>query len=117
MDGTYASRQATLATLGERHPLLTELYAGAYSSLYISFCNHYQNILYLGCFIFFFICTIKKRPEELYPFLGVIAAFGGFLFHMIWEANSRYIFLYGLLLIPYAANGLASLKHRDEKNF
>jgi len=116
-DGTYASRQATLATLGERHPLLKELYTGAYSSLYIGFCNHYQNILYLGCFVFFFIGTFKKGPGELYPYLGVIAAFGGFLFHMIWEANSRYIFLYGLLLIPYAANGLASLTHRGEELF
>ena len=31
---------------------------------------------------------------------------GGFLFHIIWEANSRYIFSYSLLLMPYCAAGI-----------
>ena len=31
---------------------------------------------------------------------------GGFLFHTIWEANSRYIFVYSLLLMPYCAAGI-----------
>lgn len=39
-------------------------------------------------------------------YMGMIAVLGGFLFHMVWEANSRYIFPYFLLLLPYAALGL-----------
>lgn len=105
-DGTYASRQATLATLGPRHPVVEEFYTGKFTGVYIGFCNIYQNVLYLGCFVGIFITFIKKRATGLYSWIGMIGTFGGFLFHMIWEANSRYIFLYGLLLLPYAAKGL-----------
>lgn len=49
-------------------------------------------------------------PESrLYVYLGLIGVFGGFLFHMIWEANARYIFLYGLAMLPYTARGLSLL--------
>ena len=40
------------------------------------------------------------------PICGLIAVLGGFLFHTIWEANSRYIFVYSLLLMPYCAAGI-----------
>lgn len=110
-DGTYASRQATLATLGPRHPVAEEFYTGKYTGAYIGFCNIYQSILYLGCFAGILILLLKRLPNRLYTWIGMISAFGGFLFHMIWEANSRYIFLYGLLLIPYAAKGLAEISN------
>ena len=38
----------------------------------------------------------------------MIAVLGGFLFHMVWEANSRYILPYFLLMLPYAAWGLGT---------
>ena len=120
-DGTYASRQATLATLGERHALIREIYDGTYSPCYIGFCNIYQSMLYLGSFLCFLHLWISKSPKRrhLYLYLGLIGAFGGFLFHMIWEANSRYIFLYSLLFLPYAAAGFNALfatlkRHRDQ---
>lgn len=106
-DGTYASRQATLATLGERHPLVKELYDGSYSPFYIAYCNGYQNLLYLSVFLYFLIGFHKKNSHKLYPYVGFIGVLGGFLFHMIWEANARYIFLYSLLLLPYGAQGLS----------
>jgi len=121
-DGTYASRQATLATFGGRRAFWDSVYTGRYSTAYIEYCNIYQNILYLGVLIF---CvtefrrnrTIKRQAypaiitplSELPMYIGMIAVFGGFLFHTIWEANSRYIFLYGMLLIPYAASGLTEV--------
>ncbi len=110
-DGTYASRQATLATLGPRHPVVEEFYTGKFTKAYISFCNIYQNAIYLGCFAGAFMILYKRRTNRLYSWIGMIGVFGGFLFHMIWEANSRYIFLYGLLLLPYAAQGLADISN------
>lgn len=108
-DGTYASRQATLATFGGRQPFFVELYEGKYSEFYIAYCNVFQNILYLGCFLFCLGSFRKKIDcglKGLPSYIGLIAVFGGFLFHMLWEANSRYIFLYGMLMLPYAAQGI-----------
>ena len=110
-DGTYASRQATLATFGGRNALVESFYSGENSRYYIGFCNLYQNVLYLGCFAGIFAAYLKRQKYPLYLWLGIIGAFGGLLFHMIWEANARYIFLYGLLLLPYAARGIAEISN------
>ena len=120
-DGTYASRQATLATYGGRSDFFVSLYEGDFSRYYISYCNAYQNILYLGALICF--CTLikydtkKKRSSSLISYLCFIAVLGGFLFHIIWEANSRYIFLYSLLLLPYTACGINTLIQHVNNTF
>lgn len=109
-DGTYACRQATLATYGGRSSFFISLYEGPFSRCFISYCNVYQNILYLGAMLCF--CALlkdqrkKRTAPALNPYLCFIAVMGGFLFHIFWEANSRYIFLYSLLLLPYTARGI-----------
>lgn len=124
-DGTYAARQATLATFGGRTEFFNKLYAGEYSSRFIAYCNIYQNVLYLGAFLFCLTSvylrpgTAQRRRQKpdgsglrLPMWLGMIGVVGGFLFHIFWEANSRYIFPYSLLLMPYAAEGLGCLFSR-----
>lgn len=127
-DGTYACRQATLAS-GGRTAFFNSLYEGKCSYYIISYCNVYQNVLYLGALLFCVLglfpklqgSALESLPESkktdacvfgLTVYLGLIGIIGGFLFHIIWEANSRYIFLYGLLLLPYAARGIAWLTER-----
>ena len=112
-DGTYASRQATLATYGGRSSFFKEVYEGSLSGGYIEWCNAWQNALYLGMLVFC-IDSLKKRRESrvadrLYVYVGLIAVLGGFLFHTFWEANSRYIFSYSLLLMPYCGAGVCTL--------
>lgn len=114
-DGTYASRQATLATFGGRQPFFESLYSGEYSLLFIEYSNIYQNVLYLGVLLFCISVCSKSDDSKLPVYLGLIGVVGGFLFHVFWEANSRYIFLYSLLLMPYCARGL-SLLHRRLSN-
>lgn len=109
-DGTYACRQATLATYGGRRSFFQQIYEGRGSRYLIGYCNAYQNILYLGAFLFSIAARKKKTRLShlgLPLYLGLIGVMGGFLFHVIWEANARYIFPYGLLLLPYCAQGLA----------
>lgn len=108
-DGTYASRQATLATFGGRSPFFDSLYTGNGSHLFIEYCNLHQLLVYLGALLFA-LSEWKNKRTELPVWLGLIGVAGGFLFHIIWEANARYIFVYSLLLLPYAARGLALLK-------
>lgn len=129
-DGTYASRQATLATFGGRNPFFQSLYEGTYSRYFIEYANLYQNVLYLGLLLFcIFQCRRRAVPEEtvvgreekaadlendrnrererdLLIWVGIIGIIGGFLFHILWEANSRYILLYSLTMMPYAAQGI-----------
>ncbi|MBO4991538.1 MAG: hypothetical protein J6E42_05230 [Firmicutes bacterium] len=47
----------------------------------------------------------EQRPEVLFP---VIFLVGGFLFHILWEAKSQYVFMYLVGLIPLAAFGITS---------
>lgn len=120
-DGTYASRQATLAAYGGRSEFFQEVYDGSLSSAYIEWGNAWQDVLYLGTLVFCVNAVHRKRkytataPQgsdtdslylSLYLYVGLIAVLGGFLFHILWEANSRYIFLYSLLLMPYCAAGI-----------
>lgn len=128
VDGTYASRQATLATFGGRNDFFNQLYVGEYSNFFIGYCNIYQNVIYLACLVFFVrkfannrkvhksqvgidktIQNAMVNSHNFAPYLGIICVLGGFLFHMIWEANSRYIFLYSLMLLPYAAKGIVMI--------
>lgn len=122
-DGTYASRQATLAAYGGRSSFFHEVYEGSLSPAYIEWGNAWQNVLYLGMLLFCIAAVRKRSPGTvsavptdaddfhyrnscLYTYVGLIAVLGGFLFHIIWEANSRYIFVYSLLLMPYCAAGI-----------
>lgn len=54
----------------------------------------------------------SQSDFRLAAYLGLISALGGFLFHMMWEGNARYIFPYGLAMLPYTAKGLAMLKRQ-----
>lgn len=108
-DGTYASRQATLATFGGRTSFFDSLYTGNGSRFFIEYCNLHQLLVYLGALLFS-LSEWRKKEAVLPVWLGLIGVIGGFLFHLIWEANARYIFIYSLLLMPYAARGLSLLK-------
>ncbi|MCM1188869.1 MAG: hypothetical protein NC541_06195 [bacterium] len=132
-DGTYASRQATLATYEGEKPrarFFVELYEGTYSRPFIEYSNLYQNILYLG---FLSFCLFQYRhfrrdagvaatqPQDplsdLPVWTGLIGVLGGFLFHTFWEANSRYILLYGLMMLPFSARGIRVLLQWLAKRF
>ena len=62
-DGTYASRQATLATYGGRSAFFKEVYEGSLSGGYIEWCNAWQNVLYLGVLVFC-IGSLKNRRKS-----------------------------------------------------
>ncbi len=112
VDGTYASIQATLAVFGGRRPFFEELYYGKYTGIFNAYCDLLQNQIYLRLLIFAAIFEKKKTSairHGLYLYLPMIGSIGGLLFHMLWEANARYIFPYGLLLLPYAAYGIMEL--------
>ncbi len=104
-DGTYAARQATLAEYGGRTTFFKEIYEGRYSMVLIELCNALQNLMYMGAAVLCFY-MLRHRDGGMYGYMPVIALFGGFLFHTVWEANARYSFSYAQLMFLSAVVGL-----------
>ena len=68
------------------------------------FLNHYQSIFYiltLGAFL----DILKKRESPLMLLPGLVFI-GGFLFSLIWEGKSRYVYPYVVIVMPYLAKGI-----------
>lgn len=78
--------------------------------------NVYHLIIFLGSSLFFFFQRNKWTFLKAYYILNI---FGGFLFHMLWEAQSRYILGYFVLMLPLAACGchylFGFMKSRTQK--
>ncbi|MCR4648240.1 MAG: hypothetical protein K5776_04095 [Lachnospiraceae bacterium] len=117
-DPTLASCQATYADFGGRSDFMEQVYNGKYNKIYIAICNLFQELVYIGAFLWCgknlleMLSGNGKKECKSVVYLGIITVIGGFIFHMFWEANSRYIFPYVCMLVPYAACGFGSLfKH------
>lgn len=106
-DGTYASRESTHTYYGDRSKFVTKLYSEEYGLYYIIACNIIQTIVFCGSLIWALCSLGKGKRGNLWKSFIFIGIFGGFLFHMLWEANSRYLLTYVVLLFPYAAKGYA----------
>lgn len=71
----------------------------------------YQKALLLLICVCSLIFLIQKRKELSIDVIFLITVFvGGFAFHILWEAKSRYIIPYIVVLIP-----IASMKIKDIK--
>lgn len=81
------------------------VYGGGHDVLFeIMNAYHFLIFLLTG------ICLVGYRRKwtlgSAYLLLNI---FGGFLFHLIWETQSRYILLYFVMFLPFAAAGLKLL--------
>lgn len=61
-----------------------------------------QSVIYIGAFLYCIFAATKKTVSENVMLITLI---GGFLFSILWEANSRYIFPYVYMLFPMTAAG------------
>lgn len=68
--------------------------------------NLYHFIILLGGSIYAF-CSLRK--QKLANTLLPLSVFGGYLFHLIWEAGGRYGLGYFILCVPMAAWGYFKL--------
>lgn len=75
--------------------------------------NIYHFLMFLCCGLFFVFQKDKWTLLKAYYILNI---FGGFLFHMLWEAQARYILGYFVLLLPLAACGLVDLIEKRKIN-
>ncbi len=78
-----------------------------YFEIVLQFCDGLQLIVYAGT-LFYFLFAVKKDSSTLRHFLA-IGVIGGFFFSIIWEAKSRYILPYYIVMFPLAIIGYRCL--------
>ena len=78
--------------------------------------NVLTALLFSGAFLFAGWRLLRggadTAPEVLYPLLYLT---GGFLFHLISETSSQYVYMYVYTLIPLSAAGIAQLAVRTAR--
>lgn len=85
------------------------VYYGKINGLYKEYCNIYHLLIFASSFV----CFWKKRKEmNLLQCIFMIVILGGFFFHIIWEANSKYIITYFVYSLPYAAVGICLIEKK-----
>ena len=89
---------------GEQSNFIHFLY---YDSRAWDFMDGFMNILQLLVYVsvVYLVVDSWKNTRNLEFYMGLIAVFGGFLFSIIWEAKTRYVFPYFIIMIPYATIG------------
>jgi len=91
----------------EPRGLAEEVYFGVLREPLEAEMNLHQLVVYGGiCSLLIFV---RNRWLQIQKYLLLIGVFGGFLFSVIWEAKTRYVFPYYLALLPYAAVGIYEL--------
>lgn len=73
------------------------------------FLNSFGKVFTVSIYLLTLISVvynIKRKRFSSFELLTLIFFLGGFFFHLLWETKSQYVFIYVLLLIPTAANGL-----------
>lgn len=107
---------STLEFYGERTQKAWNIYRGEAGKRLLFLMAFHQSILYIGaaCFCILAAANWKKRRAgrggetgNLQNLILLVTFIGGFLFSLLWEAGSRYVMPYCVMLIPYAADGLA----------
>ena len=93
-----------------RGAVADSIFHGKLHTAFAWFMNQYQSLIYGGVFLWLLYGFWRKK--DLSKQVLVIAVFGGFLFHMLWEAKGRYILPYFMLMLPMAAAGLAECSVR-----
>ncbi len=88
------------------YPLANFFIYGLGRDILYAMMNVYHFFIFLCSAVYFIFGRREWSLTRAYFMLNI---FGGFLFHMIWEAQSRYILGYFVLMLPIAACGVHQL--------
>lgn len=80
---------------------VTDLYTGEAGDQWYAFLNLFQGLTYAMLLLFFFL--LLREKDHAFRFLPALLLLGEFCFSVIWEAKSRYIYPYILMILPCAA--------------
>ncbi len=89
------------------NPVLVSIYDGGIAEQVLSLFCKVIVLAILGLSLCFLITERKKFPATVVFYLWIV---GGFLFHLISETKSQYVYMYIFALIPTAAYELNLIK-------
>ena len=95
---------------GEQGRLAHSVFFGRLGVFLQKFMNIYQLLIYGS--VLFVLLIKRKKWTHLENYVLLIGIFGGFLFSLMWESKTRYVFPYFMFMLPYAAVGLGNLKFK-----
>ena len=101
---TYECQWVNRFHCGKFPVLVQSIYDGKLYTVLYEYMNVYQSLVYCMVLASLFFLRKTWKIEQL-GFLIVVL--GGFLFHILWEAKSQYIYPYLIILFPYAAAGIS----------
>lgn len=106
---SFESFQMINYTETEHSPTYDNFYFGSWNTKLIQFMNRYLFVVYVLLFLFV-LSSFWKRDLNISQLVLMIASFGGMLFHMIWEAKSRYTMPFFVMLIPYMSLAVINIE-------
>lgn len=105
---TYGCFIMTLAAEEERGELTQALFFGGLHQFLLAFMDSYQLFIY--AMVLLLLLGSRKKEEPLENHILLIIIIGGVLFHLLWEAKSRYVLPYFVMMLPLAAGGLYQIQ-------
>lgn len=87
-------------------PLLQSLYTGGTAEQIVSYMMKTYLFSFFGLCLLF-VLRYHRRSDGWQ--MGFLTLIGGFLFHLVWEGKSQYIYPYFFSLMPFAAFAMARL--------
>lgn len=69
----------------------------------LTFCDRLQFFIYFGMLLF--CLFVMKKDNSILRQLLIVTIIGGFLFSILWEAKSRYILPYYIMMFPFSVTG------------
>lgn len=103
---TYGCLVSTNAREEERGKLGDSLYKGELQKKLMYFMNLYQSVIYCGVLFFCILRFWKNKNPSIEACILIVIILGGVLFHILWEAKSRYSLGYFVMMLPMAAAGI-----------
>lgn len=71
-----------------------------------NFIMIYEKIILMLVFMSVLLLILRNKELSNEQVLLILVFIGGFLFHILWEAKSRYVIPYFIVLIPLASIGI-----------
>ena len=97
--------QVRSSMLSDTSAFEESFYTGGMNQIMMFYFNFYTMIIYLGFAMFLLRAFLRKETSPENIIIPVIVL-GAFIYHLLFEAKSQYIYPYFIMMIPFAMAGI-----------